>query len=202
MRPGFVITQRSDGSVGIDRQVMKGWDFPERSRMLAASTSATTSDNTTGELPPTQQQVLATLQDTFKDLSGMQQSQLMEIQPLAAKEPDTFKARLAALRQATIDSVNAAIEKAYDDLKNAALQAPHTQPASLEAVQYVAQLAQAFITTVDSAFDAADHAGSLVIDGLSEGAAEVANAFTSAGNAIASAGETVADGFESVFSGW
>jgi hypothetical protein len=153
-------------------------------------------------LPLQANQVLTKLQETFKDLSSSQQSQLAEIEELAAKDGDAFKARMAALRQTTIASVNAAIDKAYEDLKNAGLQAPASQPLILEAVQRVAQLAQGFVNTVGSSLDAVDHAGSLVIGGLSEGASEVGKVFSTAGDTIKKGAETVLDGLESVFSGW
>lgn len=216
LEPGFVIAPQADGSVAVDRKVMENWSFPERSRLLSAPISPAVSGFSgiiglppQGEFsivsplpiaPP--EEVLTTLQAAFQDLSNSQQAELAAIQPLVATDPDSFKARMAALRQATIDSVNAAINRAYDELKNAGLQTPAAQPAYLEAAQLVGQLAQGFINTADSSFDAVDHAGSLVIGNLSDGASEVATAFSTAGGAMKEAGETVAHGIESVFSGW
>jgi hypothetical protein len=208
--PGFVITPQADGSVAVDRQVMEGWPLPERSRLLSAAISPAASgfsgiiglapQRPIVILPP--EEVLTTLRGAFQDLSNSQQAELAVIQPLAATDPDSFKARMAALRQTTIDSVNTAINRAYDELKNAGLQAPAAQPAYLEAAKLVGQLGQGFINTVGSSFDAVDHAGSLVIGNLSEGASEVATAFSTAGDAMKQAGETVVHGIESVFSGW
>lgn len=213
--PGFVITPQADGSVAVDRKVMEDWSFPERSRLLSAPVASEFSGiiglAPQGELsgtivspfpiaPP--EEVLTTLQAAFQDLSNSQQAELAAIQPLVATNPDSFKARMAALRQATIDSVNAAINRAYEELKNAGLQTPANQPAYLEAAKLVGQLAQGFINTASSSFDAVDHAGSLAIGNLSEGASEVATAFSTAGDAMQEAGETVAHGIESVFSGW
>jgi hypothetical protein len=208
--PGFVITPQPDGSVAVDRRAMARWEFPGRGRsqMHSANASpaptfpASTPDNVVDPLPPEQQQVLATLSATFQDLAATQQFQLAVIKPLMATAPDTFKERMAALRKATIDSVNAAVNKAYDELKNAGLQTSASQPLCLQAAQLVGQLAQGFVDTVGSSLDAVDHAGSLVIGGLSEGASEVEKAFSTAGDAVQQAAETVLDGLESVFSGW
>jgi hypothetical protein len=208
--PGFVITPQADGSVAVDRKVMEDWSFPERSRLLSAAISPAVSGfsgiiGLAPQIPvviPPPEEVLTTLRAAFQDLSNSQQAELAAIQPLAATDPDSFRARMAALRQATIDSVNAAINRAYDELKNAGLQTPAAQPAYLEAAVLVGQLGQGFINTAGSSFDAVDHAGSLVVGNLSEGASEVAEAFSTAGDAMKEAGETVVHGIESVFSGW
>jgi hypothetical protein len=164
---------------------------PVSQSTAAAFHDATDAAKAADALP---QQLFTTLQGTFKDLADSQQSQLAEITPLAAKDPDTFKARMATLRQTTIDSVHAAINKAYDEIKNAGLRAPARQPALLEAAKQVAQLAQGFVDTASQAFDEVDHAGSLVIGGLSEGATEVQQAFEKAGDAIKEGVKTVTEG--------
>lgn len=200
LTPAFVITPRPDGNVVIDRQVMDHWDFAERSRRIWATISPPSP--MADSLPPPQQQVLTTLQGAFANLSASRQSQLAAIEPLSETDPDTFKARMEALRKSTIDAVHTAVNKAYDDLQKAGLQAPATQPLCLEAAQLVGQLAQGFVNTASSAFDAADHAGALVIDGLSAGASAVAHAFSAAADAIENAGKVIVHGLKSIFSGW
>ena len=145
------------------------------------------------------QQIVSALQSDLRNLSTQQAADLQAVQALATTSADAYKAAIAALRKKTIDTVNAQINKAFDDLKAAGLKDPPSQPAILEAVKQVGQLAQGFAATAGSAFDQVDHAGSLALNGVEDGTAVVGKAFSDAGNAIAGGFGTVISGLGSIF---